>query len=64
MSKITGEVLWSADLPGAVAGAHPMTYELGGKQYIAIATRAPTEPLQVVAFTLADQSEASLKREL
>lgn len=59
MDKDSGELLWSADLPGTVAGAHPITYELGGKQYIVIVTGAPTEPLKVVAFTLSDQSEES-----
>lgn len=59
MGKDSGELLWSVDLPGTVAGAHPITYELGGKQYIAIVTGAPTEPLKVVAFTLSDQNEES-----
>ena len=30
MDKDSGELLWSADLPGTGAGAHPITYELGG----------------------------------
>ena len=52
MSKLSGELLWSSDLPGTVAGAHPITYELDGKQYVAIMTGSPTEPLRIVAFTL------------
>ena len=63
MGKDSGKLIWSLDLPGAVAGAHPITYELGGTQYIVIVTGAPTEPLKVVAFTLADQSDESLERD-
>ena len=59
LSKASGELLWSAELPGAVAGAHPITYELEGKQFIAIVSGAPTEPLQVVAFTLPEKPESS-----
>ena len=59
MSKASGKLLWSLDLPGTVAGAHPITYELAGKQYIVIVTGAPTEPLRAIAFTLSDQSAES-----
>jgi quinoprotein glucose dehydrogenase len=53
----TGEELWSAGLPAA-GNATPMTYEVNGKQYLAIAaggsSHIPEEPLgdALVAFAL------------
>jgi quinoprotein glucose dehydrogenase len=56
-SAATGELLWSADLP-ASAHATPMTYEVGGKQYVVVAAGGSakvTEEKQsdaLVAFAL------------
>jgi len=56
-SAATGELLWRADLP-ASAHATPMTYEVGGKQYVVIAAGGSakvTEERQgdaLVAFAL------------
>lgn len=53
----TGKELWHADLPAA-GNATPMTYAVGGKQYLVIAAgghpRLPEEPLgdALVAFAL------------
>ncbi len=51
--KATGKELASTDLPGAAIGT-PMTYSLGGKQYIAITVqgRTPTDIPELVALTL------------
>ena len=38
--KATGKELASTDLPGAAIGT-PMTYSIGGKQYIAITVQRP-----------------------
>jgi quinoprotein glucose dehydrogenase len=56
-SAATGELLWSAELP-ASAHATPMTYEVGGKQYVVVAAGGAakiTEERQgdaLVAFAL------------
>lgn len=51
--KATGKELASADLPGAAIGT-PMTYSLGGKQYIAITVqgRTPADVPELIALTL------------
>jgi quinoprotein glucose dehydrogenase len=51
--KATGKELASADLPGAAIGT-PMTYLLGGKQYIAITVqaRAQGDVPELIALTL------------
>jgi quinoprotein glucose dehydrogenase len=47
--KATGAVLWQTDLSDQVTGA-PMTYRLGGKQYIVVAVGSA--PPQLVALSL------------
>jgi glucose dehydrogenase len=51
--KATGKELASTDLPGAAIGT-PMTYSLGGKQYIAITVngRGQGDVPELVALTL------------
>ncbi len=51
--KATGKELASTDLPGAAIGT-PMTYSIGGKQYIAITVqgRTPTDVPELVALSL------------
>ena len=51
--KATGKELASTDLPGAAIGT-PMTYSLGGKQYIAITVqgRAATDIPELVVLSL------------
>jgi quinoprotein glucose dehydrogenase len=51
--KATGKELASTDLPGAAIGT-PMTYSLGGKQYIAITVqgRTPADVPELVALSL------------
>jgi quinoprotein glucose dehydrogenase len=51
--KGTGKELASADLPGSAIGT-PMTYSVGGKQYIAITVqgRTPTEIPELIALAL------------
>ena len=49
--KVTGQVLASIDLGQRQTGV-PMTYAVGGEQYIVVATGAPGEAGQLVAMTL------------
>jgi len=51
--KATGKELASADLPGAAIGT-PMTYSIGGKQYIALTVngRTATDIPELIALTL------------
>lgn len=51
--KATGRELASTDLPGPAIGT-PMTYSLGGKQYIALTVqgRTPTDVPELIALTL------------
>ena len=49
--KATGQVLASIDLGQRQTGV-PMTYAVGGEQYIVVATGAPGEAGQLVAMTL------------
>jgi quinoprotein glucose dehydrogenase len=49
--KTTGSVVWEMDLPsGTTAG--PMTYMLGGKQYIVVSIGARNHPPEYVALSL------------
>src|SRR5204862_7322730 len=48
--KATGKEVASIDLPGVAIGA-PMTYSLGGKQYIALTVGASPVP-ELVAYAL------------
>ncbi len=52
--KKSGEILWEMDLGLRQTGI-PMSYAVGGKQYILVATGAPGEAGQFIALTLADQ---------
>lgn len=47
----TGEELWSWDL-GTHGYANPMSYEVGGRQYVAIATGGRGAPAQLQVFAL------------
>ena len=50
--KATGERLAEIPLPGRAIGS-PMTYEVGGRQYIALTVRSPRdEPPELVALAL------------
>ena len=50
--KATGEVLAEIPLPGRAIGA-PMSYEVGGKQYIAMTVRGTRGgPPELVALAL------------
>jgi mono/diheme cytochrome c family protein len=49
--KSNGKVIWEMDMPSLVSGA-PMTYELGGRQYIVVAISARGKPAEIVALTL------------
>jgi len=50
-NKMTGEVIAEIDLGQRQTGV-PMTYAVGGRQYIVVATGAPGEAGQLVALTL------------
>ncbi|MCY4122300.1 MAG: PQQ-binding-like beta-propeller repeat protein, partial [Acidobacteria bacterium] len=49
--KQTGETVWEMELPKRQSGI-PMTYQIDGKQYIAMAMSARGEPAELVALTL------------
>jgi glucose dehydrogenase len=51
--KATGKEIASTDLPGAAIGT-PMTYSIGGKQYIAITVngRTSTDIPELIALSL------------
>ena len=51
--KATGKEMASIDLPGAAIGT-PMTYSIGGKQYIAITVngRTSTDVPELIALAL------------
>jgi quinoprotein glucose dehydrogenase len=51
--KATGRELGSTDLPGAAIGT-PMTYQIGGRQYIALTVQGPTRDAvpELVALAL------------
>ena len=50
--KRTGEVVGSVELPGSPIGT-PMTYELDGRQYVAITVSG--RPPELVAFALPEE---------
>jgi quinoprotein glucose dehydrogenase len=52
--KKTGAVLWETDLGLRQTGI-PMSYAVGGKQYILVAAGAPGEAGQFIALALADR---------
>ena len=49
--KRTGRLIGTVELPANASGA-PMTYALGGKQYVVIPTGAPNQPAELVALTV------------
>ena len=49
--KKTGEVVGEVKIPGMM-GSMPMTYMVGGKQYIAFTVGTPMEPASVVALAV------------
>ena len=49
--KATGEVVWEMELPGGTSSA-PMTYMLGGKQYLVIAVAWRNMPAELIALAL------------
>lgn len=50
-NKATGELLRSIPLGGRASGA-PMTYKLGGKQYVVVALGVQDEPMELVALAI------------
>ena len=51
--KQSGAILWETDLGLRQTGI-PMSYAVGGKQYILVAVGAPGEAGQFIALALAD----------
>ena len=51
--KKTGKIAWEMELPAGVSNA-PMTYMVGGKQYIVVAVSGRQHPGELVALSLAD----------
>jgi quinoprotein glucose dehydrogenase len=49
--KATGEVVWEMELPGGTSTA-PMTYMLGGKQFLVIAVAWRNMPAELIALAL------------
>lgn len=49
--KATGRELGAVRIPGRVTGS-PMTYSVGGKQYVAVAVGVPGEPAELVSYRL------------
>ena len=47
----TGHVVWEMELPGGTTGA-PMTYMIGGKQYIVVAVGWRDMPAELIALAL------------
>ncbi len=52
--KATGKEVGAVPLPAGQTGT-PMTYMLGGKQYIALAIAGPGFPAELIAFKLSDE---------
>jgi quinoprotein glucose dehydrogenase len=53
--KTNGKTIWEMDMPSLVTGA-PMTYMLGGRQYIVMAVSARGKPAELIALTLDGES--------
>ncbi|MGH6814366.1 MAG: PQQ-binding-like beta-propeller repeat protein, partial [Hyphomicrobiaceae bacterium] len=51
--KKTGAIVGELQIPGMM-GSMPMTYMVGGKQYVAFTVGTPTEPAQLIALALED----------
>jgi quinoprotein glucose dehydrogenase len=52
--KATGKEVGAVPMPAGQTGT-PMTYMLGGKQYIAVAIAGPGFPAELIAFKLSDE---------
>ena len=50
-NKASGAVVWETELDAGTTGS-PMTYSIGGKQYIVVAIGSTTHPAELVAFAL------------
>jgi glucose dehydrogenase len=51
--KKTGKIAWEMELPAGISNA-PMTYMVGGKQYIVVAVSGRQHPGELVALSLPD----------
>lgn len=51
--KKTGAVVWEHKLPNIITGG-PMTYMVGGQQYIAVAVSSLGQPAEIIALKLGD----------
>lgn len=49
--KATGELVWEGDLPTNATGG-PMTYRVGGQQFIVVSVGGANLPAELVAFAL------------
>ena len=49
--KATGDVVWEMELPGGTS-ALPMTYMLGGKQYLVVSVGWRNMPGELIALAL------------
>jgi quinoprotein glucose dehydrogenase len=49
--KKTGAIVWQMELPAGVSNA-PMTYAVGGKQYIVVAVSGRQFPGELIALAL------------
>jgi quinoprotein glucose dehydrogenase len=56
--KATGREVGAVPIPAGQTGT-PMTYELNGKQYIALAIAGPGFPAELIAFRLPEEEKAS-----
>jgi glucose dehydrogenase len=57
--KKTGQEVWQSALPGPQTGV-PMTYMVGGKQYVVVASRGPMgSGAQVVAWAVTPPAPAA-----
>ena len=52
--KKTGAELGAVQMPGAQTGS-PMTYMLGGKQYLVLSISGAGFPAEIVAYTVPNQ---------
>ncbi len=51
--KLTGKELGAVELPGRASGS-PMTYEIDGVQYLAVAVSSPNLPGRLMVFSYGD----------
>ena len=60
----TGEEVWSAPLRGYFNSPHPISYSMGSKQYISIATGHPFEPSRIETFAVSIKTTADSNEDL